>query len=207
MKIHFSPTTRSWLALAIAGFLLVWLGLALAWNSREAPPASPDAPDAVHQGGTMPRPTQPLSADEKPEGLIRLDDFQIVISPAWQRLLEWEDDGPGTKLFLEGPSYDGVSLIIGIDVFPVSEETTLKAFADDFVQRWEGQQMTIDDQATLCDQPAQMVRFTDGDREYTYLLMLWRSKGFVVGMIAPRTSHKMLVEEFRAVMDTFQVYE
>ena len=139
-------------------------------------------------------------------GPLALDDFQITVPAEWVRKGEWEDEGPGTKLFLVGPEVAQVRLVIGVDVYPLRTGTTLEAFVQDYSTRWAGQNL-VQKKATLCDQPARLVVLAEGDLEKTFLLTSWRDKGFVIGMVAPNGQRQKALPEFRRVLDSFQVYQ
>lgn len=170
------------------------------------PTGSAGEPEAA--AGSLPAGEAPAGA--KPSGApgeIVLDDFRVIVPDTWQRKKELEDEGPGTKLFLVGPVVAGVGLVIGIDVYPLPEGTTLEDFVKQYTKSWQGRSGYDVTDATLCREAAKMVGFTESGLEKTFLLMTWRGKGFVVGMISPVGQRNRATSEFRTVLDTFQVYD
>jgi hypothetical protein len=136
-----------------------------------------------------------------------LDDFRVVVPETWQRRKEMEDEGPGTKLFLVGPEVSKVNLVIGVDVYPLPEGVTLESFAKDYAKSWRGKAGVAETEATLCDNPARMVSFTENGQQKVFLMMTWLGKGFCVTMISPEGQRSKSLAEFKTVLDTFQVYK
>lgn len=167
-------------------------------------PAATLTPVKANLQGAAPVP--PSEAATQP-GTVALDDFRVAIPPGWQRQKELEDEGPGTKLFLVGPALAQVRLIVGIDVYPLPEGTTLQAFGEQYTKSWQGKPSYSSKDGELCRNPAQIVTFTEAGLRKTFLLSTWRGKGFVIGMISPLGQHHRALQEFRSVLDTFQVYE
>lgn len=176
--------------------VLVWPGGVLQ-RQRPAPVANPLV--------ATKRPGVPAAAVPT-TGLTLSDDFQVVIPKGWERRPDLEDSGPGTKLFLVGPERSGISLVIGVDVYPLRRGTTLQQFAKDYSQRWAGRSL-IERSATLCQQPSRLFTLTEGTVEKLYLLLVWRDKGFIVTLAGPSGQAGTNKQEFRRVLDSFQVYE
>jgi hypothetical protein len=168
------------------------------------PPATTVVPAEARLGDAVPAPAPEAAT---PPGTVALDDFRVAVPPGWQRQKELEDEGPGTKLFLVGPALAQVRLIVGIDVYPLPEGTTLQAFGQQYTKSWQGKPSYSSKDGELCRSPAQIVTFTEAGLRKTFLLSTWRGKGFVIGMISPLGQHHRALQEFRAVLDTFQVYE
>jgi hypothetical protein len=146
-----------------------------------------------------------LNASRRP-GLVNLDDFQIVVPPGWQRRKDWEDEGPGTKLFLLGPKITGGQMVVGIDVYPLRSGTTLDTFTKQYSARWN-QALLTSKPATLCDKPGRLLTIAENGLDKVYLLSVWRSKGLAIGMIAPAGQMAAATPSFRLVVDTFQLYQ
>lgn len=158
-------------------------------------------------GQTLPGPQLPGAVNQpKQPGLVNLDDFQVVIPPGWQRRKDWEDEGPGTKLFLLGPKITGGQMVVGIDVYPLRSGTTLDAFVKQYSARWN-QALLAAKPATLCEKPAQMLTIAENGLDKVYLLSTWRDKGLAIGMIAPAGQMGTATPSFRLVVDTFQLYQ
>lgn len=155
-------------------------------------------------GGSPQLPGQ-IAAARVP-GQIALDDFQIVVPPGWQRRKDWEDEGPGTKLFLLGPKVQGGQLVVGIDVYPLPSNPSLADFVTQYAARWN-QALVTDKPATLCEQPARMLAVSENGLEKVYLVTVWRGKGLAIGMIAPTGQMTAATPTFRLVVDSFQLYE
>lgn len=142
----------------------------------------------------------------KQPGLVNLDDFQVVVPPGWQRRKDWEDNGPGTKLFLLGPKITGGQMVVGIDVYPLRSGTTLEDFTQQYSARWN-QALLTSKPATLCEKPGRILALAENGLDKMYLLSIWRDKGFAVGMIAPAGQMATSTPSFRLVVDTFQLYQ
>lgn len=189
------PWRWGWLVLVLAApAALLWPG---GVRQRQRP-----APDPLAAAS---RPGVPAAAAPT-TGLLMSDDFQLVIPKGWERRPDLEDSGPGTKLFLVGPERSGISLVIGVDVYPLRSGTTLQQFAKDYSQRWAGRSL-IERSATLCQQPSRLFTLTEGTVEKMLLLLVWRDKGFIVTLAGPAGQAGANKQEFRRVLDTFQVYE
>jgi hypothetical protein len=165
---------------------------------------TPDT-QALHPGGQGLKPNQPAAPTEP--GLVLLDDFQVTIPQGWERRKDLEDEGPGTKLFLVGPEISNTRLVVGIDTYPLKTGTTLEAFVKQYRARWATMLPTTDKPAALCGQPAHMIGFSEGGLDKLFILCVWREKGFILGMIGPTDQSQKALPLFRAVIDTFQVYE
>lgn len=176
----------------------------------------PEVTQGDRAGDTPPRrDVTPLPTAQVPDqgaepsepGSLALDDFRVVVPDTWERLKEMEDEGPGTKLFLVGPEVAKVRLVIGVDVYPLPEGVDLEAFTEYYAKSWEGKPGLKRSEATLCENPAVMVSFNENGQEKVFLMMVWRGKGFCVTMISPEGQQSKSLQEFKAVLDTFQVYE
>jgi hypothetical protein len=176
--------------------VLVWPGGVL---QRQRPAPAPDTLASASRPG-VPATALPTT------GLLLSDDFQLVIPKGWERRPDMEDSGPGTKLFLVGPERSGINLVIGVDVYPLRSGTTLTQFAKDYSQRWAGRSL-IERSATLCQQPSRLFTLTEGTVEKMHLLLVWRDKGYIVTLAGPSGQAGTNKQEFRRVLDTFQVYE
>lgn len=193
--------------------LLVALGLALVLipagallvRARLAMPASALPGMTTTDGALGPQLPGQLPQDTQP-GLLKLDDFQIVIPVGWQRRRDWEDPGPGTKLFLLGPKAGTGQLVIGIDVYPIRSGTTLDQFTKQYSQKWNAALLT-QKPAIFCGQKAQMLGINENGVEKTYLLTASDGKGFAIGMMGPAGSTTTSSKAFRQVVDTFQLYK
>jgi hypothetical protein len=164
-------------------------------------PAAAPAPGAAgpQLPGRLPAPTQP--------GQYSLDDFQITVPPGWERRKDYEDPGPGTKLFLVGPVVGASNLVLGIDVYPLRSGTTLEQFVNQYsVKQWNLALLT-NRPATLCNQPARILALSESGLDKLYLLTVWREKGFAIGMIGPAGHSTKTTPLFRQVVDTFQLYK
>jgi hypothetical protein len=191
-------------ALLVGGILIAMPFAINAHNARRASATAPVPTSSLPPGpsaqlpGAIQQPTQP--------GLLQLDDFQIVIPKGWQRRSDWEDQGPGTKLFLLGPKVGQVQLVIGIDVYPVRAGTTLDQFAKQYKGQWNPV-FVSDKPARLCEQPARMVGVTENSLDKLYLLCVCKNRGYSIGMIGPTGQSAQSTPYFRQLVDTFQLYE
>lgn len=193
-------------AAVAVGLALVLVGLAvLVMRARLREPVStlPGAPmnaaaPDLQLPGQLPGDTQP--------GLLKLPDFQIVIPAGWQRRRDWEDAGPGTKLFLLGPKAGTGQLVIGIDVYPLPKGTTLEQFVKQYSQKWNAALLT-QEPATFCGQQAQMLQINENGLDKLYLVTVSDAKGFAIGMMGPAGTTASSAKTFRQVLDTFQFYQ
>ncbi|MHB8993821.1 MAG: hypothetical protein ACYC63_01055 [Armatimonadota bacterium] len=189
----------------LIGIVLILLPFAInARNSRHASQPVPVATSTLPPGPTpqlpaaIQQPTQP--------GLLQLDDFQVVIPKGWQRRSDWEDVGPGTKLFLLGPKVADVALVIGIDVYPLREGTTLEQFTTQYSARWDEASIS-NKPARLCEQPARLLGLTENSLDKLYLITVCKNRGYAVGMIGPTGQSAQCTPLFRQLVDSFQLYE
>lgn len=198
---------RRYLALMLGAVILLVAAAALYVTRVRLPGAAgPQAPlpagaaagQSLQLPGVVPVATEP--------GVLKLDDFVITLPQGWQRRRDWEDEGPGTKLFLLGPKVGTSQVAIGIDVYPLRSGVTLDQFVKQYSARWNlallGQQ-----EATLSGQPARMLSLTEGGQDKLYLITTWRSKGFAIGMFGPGGHGSRNTAAYRQVVDTFQLYE
>lgn len=187
------------IALALIGLLL------LVMQTKPHAPAATVTESPLTAGPAIPQLPGQLPQETKP-GLLKLDDFQIVLPAGWQRRKDWEDPGPGTKLFLLGPKAGTVQLVIGIDVYPLRGGTTLEQFSKQYSQKWDPALLT-QRPAFCCGQKAQMLALNENGLEKLYLLTVSGEKGFAVGMIGPAGSTTANTQAFRRVVDTIQLYK
>ena len=175
-------------------------------RTPRAAPGVVARPAAPSRAARPARPSSPTGPANQPAGLLALDDFQVTVPEAWERRQDWEDQGPGTKLFLVGPELAKMRLVVGVDVYPLKSGTALEQFVKDYGTKWAGR-VTAETKATLCGQPARLIAYSEGNADKSFLLCVWRDKGFAIGMIAPTGQGRKAMAQFREVLDTFQVYE
>lgn len=204
LSLRLPPPPRTGRPLAVALFVLIVVALAiLLLQSSHRGPEGLTATGRIAAGTSARTQAEALTTP----GLLALDDFQVVIPSGWQRRKEMEDEGPGTKLFLAGPTIGKQQLFIGFDVYPLRAGTTLEDFTRQYAARWAQFRPAIDRESRLCDQPARMLGFADAGLDKLFLISIWRNKGFVIGMIGPSGEGQKAISAFREVVDTFQVYE
>jgi len=149
----------------------------------------------------------PQIASSQDSGEIVLSDFRLVIPAGWKRRPDWEETGPGTKLFLEGPHVGAGQLYIGIDVYPLPQGMNLQEFIQRYSANWAGLRRKLDKPATLCNYPARMMLLSDGTIDKLFVLCVRHNRGFAIGMFGPSGQHVANVKAFRTVLDTFQFFE
>ena len=194
------PTPLMILALA---FVIVLAGAFMLWRSRGCPlPRRFTSTSLTSPFG----PQLPGPGSSGVPGQLSLRDFQIVIPQGWQRHKEWEDEGPGTELFLVGPVAGASNLVLGVDVYPLREDTTLDDFGKQYSAKWNPG-LVSNQPATLCNQPARMLELTENGQDKLYLVAIWRGRGFAVGMIGPAGQQAQTTPLFRQVVDSFQLYQ
>lgn len=209
-----SALTRPRVPAQALRFLIMLLAVVILVTAvvlMKRPSAAPRtaAEDTASRGDVSPLqdPQIPNRGAEPAEpGTLALDDFRLVVPDTWERLKEMEDEGPGTKLFLVGPEVAKTKLVIGVDVYPLPEGVGLEDFSEYYAKSWQGKPGLAKSEATLCDNPAQMVSFSENGQQKVFLMMVWRGKGFCVTMIGPEGQRSKSLQEFQAVLDTFQVY-
>ncbi|NPV47831.1 MAG: hypothetical protein HPY69_12790 [Armatimonadetes bacterium] len=189
---------------------VVILVIAIVMMRRPGADSGGPASDTTARSDVTPLPQAqvPDHGSEPTEpGTLALDDFRVVVPDTWERVKEMEDEGPGTKLFLVGPEVAKVRLVVGVDVYPLPEGVGLDEFTKYYAKSWEGKPGLARSEATLCENPAEMISFSENGQEKVFLMMVWRGKGFCVTMISPEGQRSKSLQEFKAVLDTFQVYQ
>ncbi len=166
-------------------------------SAVEAPVAVAEAPVAL-----------PAAPAEQPAltGQLTLTDFRIVVPPGWERRPDLEEQGPGTKLFLAGPTVGDGQLYLGIDVYTLPHGMKLADFIKRYSSQWAGTAGLSDKPAALCGKPARMLAMSDGRVDKLFLVAVYGDRGYVIGMFGPTGQGTASVKAFQAVVNSFQFY-
>jgi hypothetical protein len=183
----------------VAGLVIARGGLRPAPQPAASVPAN--APLPPWTGAAPAVPPQPVS------GELTLADFRLIVPKGWLRRADLEDPGPGTKLFLAGPTVGKGQIYIGIDVYPLPQGMTLADFIKRYSAQWVGLGVIADKPATLCGQPARMLSMSDVSVDKLFLVAVMRDRGLAVGMFGPTGQAQLNVKAFKEVVDTLQCYE
>ena len=162
------------------------------------PTAAPTAPWIAPPPSLPPQPVA---------GELALTDFRLVVPQGWQRRPDLEEQGPGTKLFLAGPTVGKGQIYIGIDVYPLPQGMKLGDFIKRYSAQWVGLGVINDKAATLCGKPARMLSMSDGGVDKLFLVSIAHNRGYAVGMFGPSGQTEANVKAFKKVVDTLQCYE
>lgn len=202
--------------LPLAAALLVFIVVAVVLVRQVGPKASTPAQGAYpgsalvsSAGGPGLAPAAPAAAPTTAAvtGQIALSDFRIVIPAGWQRRPDLEEQGPGTKLFLEGPTVGAGQIYVGIDVYPLPQGMTVQDFIARYSSQWAQAAPLADQPATLAGQPARMLAMSDGQMDKLFLVAVRGDRGFAIGMFGPTGQSAQNVKAYQAVLNTFQFYQ
>lgn len=198
------------LAAALLVFIVVALVLLGQVGMRPSAPAegqNPGPGTASPAGVPAVSPTVPAAVSTAAAtGQITLADFRIVIPPGWQRRPDLEEQGPGTKLFLEGPTVGAGQVYVGIDVYPLPQGMTVQDFIARYSSQWAAAAPVGDQPATLAGQPARMLAISDGQMDKLFLVAVRDDRGFAIGMFGPAGQSAQNVKAYQTVLNSFQFY-
>jgi len=203
--IHGAPRQRLPLLAGVVVFVLLGGLLIGRVVLRQPRPGPAQTPGVTPTAPWLAPPAGPAAAPVT--GELALGDFRLVVPPGWQRRPDLEEQGPGTKLFLAGPTVGKGQVYIGIDVYPLPPGMALADFIKRYSSTWVGLGVIADKQASLCGKPARMLSMSDGSVDKLFLVSVWRNHGYTVGLFGPSGQAEANVKVFKTVVDTFQLYE